>query len=196
MLVPRIDEHSVALVVVREDSPHRASRRVTARLLGERTVVRLEDVFKLRQRFVCWPQLEVRGLEDTAGARSRVLLQLTSRAVCAEQLLESGDLFLTKPLRTDEFADFLARVVRAQHSMASLTVPFSGDAYVLPAADVFKDVTADVPLVQTLHNSNHGVGLRVVQSGGPDHVEPLKRGITHSIRLSVLRAMRVVKDEA
>ena len=34
----------------------------------------------------------------------------------------------------------------------------------LPALDVLKDVSADVPLVQSLHHGHHCVSLRVVQS--------------------------------
>ena len=165
MLIPRINEHGVALVVVREDRPDRAGRGVARGLLGEGAVVGLQDVFELRQRLVRRPELEVVRLQDAAAGRGRILLQLASRAVLAEQLLEGGDLFLAEALRADQLADLLAWIVLAEDGPPSRAVPLSRDADVFPPADVFEDVAADVLLMQALHDGDHGVGLRVVQSG-------------------------------
>ena len=66
----------------------------------------------------------------------------------------------------------------------------------LPAADILKDVAADVLLMQPLHDRHHGVALGVVEARTPHHVKPFQSALTDHVGLRFLGAMRIVKDQA
>ena len=96
------------------------------------------------------------------GDLSRVYPLARGTAPLIVGVISTG--FLAEPLRTDQLALLLARVVHAEAGLAGLAVPLRRNADMLPALDVLKDVSADVALVQSLHDGHHRIGLRVVQS--------------------------------
>ena len=157
VLIPRINEHDIMLTGVSKDCPSAARRWIAGGLLGEGTVVALQYVFKRREPFGAWPHLNEISLEYTALSWIRILLQLPSGSIHAEQALEISHFLLTKTLRTYQLALLCTWIISAQAGGAPLAVPLCRDHEVFPPANIFQHMATDVSLMQSLHDSHHSV---------------------------------------